>query len=333
MRILISSRAFLPLYGGLEQVMASLAEEFAKAGHSVTVAAENDGPEEGPGYRVVRRPGARGLYRLARAAEVCLSANVSLNTAPPLLASRRPLVISHQGLYPRNLNGAAKRLTARLATNIFCSAFVKRALGLPGVVVPNTYRHGVFVRGDQVDRTEDMIAFGRMVSDKGFHLPIEALAWLRDQSVHRRLTLTGDGPERARLEQLAQRLGVADRVRFTGALTGGALAREIARHQTCIIPSVWEEPFGIVALEALACGVQLIVARTGGLPEASGPGAVFFVAGDAKALAAALARPADQVSPALAAAQRAFLDQHAPAAIAARYLDVLRLALLRTEPH
>ena len=52
------------------------------------------------------------------------------------------------------------------------------------------------------------------------------------------------------------------------------------RHRVMVVPSIWEEPFGIVALEGLACGCEVVIARSGGLPEATGPFGVTFKRGD-----------------------------------------------------
>lgn len=66
---------------------------------------------------------------------------------------------------------------------------------------------------------------------------------------------------------------------------GLELAQILNAHYAMCIPSVWEEPFGIVALEGSACGCRVICSDNGGLPEAAGPGAFLFRTGDANNLA------------------------------------------------
>jgi len=79
-----------------------------------------------------------------------------------------------------------------------------------------------------------------------------------------RLLLVGEGPELSRAEQLAEDLGVADRVEALG------LRAEMERILPCadafLLPSA-SESFGLAALEAMACGVPPVVTRVGGLPE------------------------------------------------------------------
>jgi L-malate glycosyltransferase len=79
-----------------------------------------------------------------------------------------------------------------------------------------------------------------------------------------RLLLVGDGPERARAQQLAEDLGIADSVLFLGKQT--SVTELLACSDLFLLPSE-SESFGLVALEAMACGVPVVATRTGGVPE------------------------------------------------------------------
>lgn len=107
-----------------------------------------------------------------------------------------------------------------------------------------------------------LVAVGRLVSKKGFDIFLCALAELSNDCAR----LIGDGPERAALERLAHELGIQDRVEFTGAQTHEEVIRSMRNSQLIVIPSR-QEPFGLVALEALALGKPIVAARVGGLPE------------------------------------------------------------------
>jgi glycosyltransferase involved in cell wall biosynthesis len=80
------------------------------------------------------------------------------------------------------------------------------------------------------------------------------------------LTLIGDGPERTRLERDARRLGIADRVDFTGALDRGAIRDHFARADAFVMVSVLES-FGIAALEARAAGLPVVARGDTGMAE------------------------------------------------------------------
>jgi len=99
--------------------------------------------------------------------------------------------------------------------------------------------------------------------------------------IHKRMWL--------KLKTMVRKLGLAGGVCFTGALPSERIAEELNRHRFLVVPSLWEEPFGIVALEGLACSCMPIVSRRGGLPEAIGPHGYTFENGDATDLARVLA--------------------------------------------
>jgi N-acetyl-alpha-D-glucosaminyl L-malate synthase BshA len=82
--------------------------------------------------------------------------------------------------------------------------------------------------------------------------------------VRARLVLIGDGPERGRVQQVAEELGVARRVLFLGKQE--SVAELLACADLFLLTSA-SESFGLVALEAMACGVPVVATRVGGVPE------------------------------------------------------------------
>ena len=131
-----------------------------------------------------------------------------------------------------------------------------------------------------------VVAVGRMVRLKGFHLLVRALPSV-DADV--RLLICGEGPERPALQRLAKRLGVSDRVDLPGwvpeAQKLGILASCLAYAQ----PSHFEA-FGLAALEALAMGAPVIATQIGGLPEVVGDAGLLVPPNDPSALAEAINR-------------------------------------------
>lgn len=90
---------------------------------------------------------------------------------------------------------------------------------------------------------------------------------------------TGDGPEQAelrRLQALARALGIADRVRFVGAVGQDQLPRYYAAADATVVPSLYES-FGLVAVESMACGTPVVAARVGGLTSTVRDGATGFL--------------------------------------------------------
>src|SRR5690606_23173558 len=79
-----------------------------------------------------------------------------------------------------------------------------------------------------------------------------------------RLLLVGDGPDRAKAHEVAESEGVVDRVLFLGKQN--SVAELLSCTDLFLLPSE-QEAFGLVALEAMACGVPVIATRVGGVPE------------------------------------------------------------------
>lgn len=131
---------------------------------------------------------------------------------------------------------------------------------------------------------------GRLASNKGLHHLVPAFAALKDRHPDARLVLAGeDQGWRARLEAAATRLGVGDRVHFTGHLDEASYRQALAAGDVFALPSEWEA-FGIVLVEAMACGVPCVATRVGGAPDVVVDGVTGRLVpyGDEKALAAAL---------------------------------------------
>ena len=100
-----------------------------------------------------------------------------------------------------------------------------------------------------------------------------------------RLLLVGDGPERVRAQQHAEEIGVSERVLFLGKQS--SVAELLSCSDLFLLPSE-HEAFGLVALEAMACGVPVIATNVGGLPEVVTHGASGYLAavGDVETMAA-----------------------------------------------
>ena len=296
MKILVYSPAFLPQVGGLEINTANLADRFQRAGHEVTVVTTTAGTSDGLSYRVVRNPSPWELLRWTRWCDVFYQANVSLRGLWPLLLVRRPWVVSHHSWYCRSdgriiWRDRLKRWTLRFAaSSIAVSQAVADDLATPSVVIPNPYRDNLFRLLPDGERTGDLACVGRLVSDKGVDVLLDALALLAAEGLHPRLTVVGEGPDGPRLREQAARLGLGGQVDFLGTRTGEELVEILNRHRIVVVPSRYNEPFGIVALEGIACGCIVVGSAGGGLKDAIGPCGETFRNGDAADLARVLGR-------------------------------------------
>ena len=102
----------------------------------------------------------------------------------------------------------------------------------------------------------------------------------------------------------------------------------LRQHNIMVVPSIWEESFGVVALEGAACGCVVLGSDGGGLPEAIGPCGTTFRRGDVSDLGSKLAyllrHPAEWDR--YRAAAPAHLELHRPERVARRYLEVFEHA-------
>jgi glycosyltransferase involved in cell wall biosynthesis len=130
---------------------------------------------------------------------------------------------------------------------------------------------------------------GRLVHYKGVGLLIEALAGLPK---HCRLHLVGSGADEAGLRRLAEERGVAERVAFVPAVPTTEIPSMLEGMDTLALPSLaqpnWEEQFGRVLIEAMACGVPVVGSDSGEIPHVIGAAGLVVPEGDVAALRAAL---------------------------------------------
>ena len=137
--------------------------------------------------------------------------------------------------------------------------------------------------GTAVPPDVDLLFVGQLIRGKGVQLLLRAMARMRTR---RTLDVVGAGNLEGRLRALAERLGVADRVRFRGFQ---ADPQAWMRAAACVVvPSFWQEPYGLVAAEAVSLGRPVVAFAIGGLPEACGGKATLVPPGDVAALARAL---------------------------------------------
>lgn len=334
MKILLVSHVFYPAVGGIESMSATLAEEFMRHGHEVKVVTQTPHPNlDAFAYEVVRHPAQGQLLGLARWCDVFFQNNISLQTAWAALAARKPWVVTYQTWTTRvdgtrDWQDRAKDFLCRYATRISISQAIAERVPLPSVVIGNCYRDDLFRVLPEVVRDTELVFLGRLVSDKGTDVLLEALRILQAQGLTPRLTIIGTGPEQEPLQELAQKLQIGSLVEFVGTKSGDELVRLLNRHQIMVIPSRWAEPFGIVALEGNACGCVIVGSEGGGLKDAIGPCGVTVPNGDASALAQVLSELLANPNQLTACREQAVshLVRHTPEAVARAYLEVFEAA-------
>jgi glycogen synthase len=288
--ILIYCSAFWPNIGGMETMLQTLARSFFEAGNKIVIVTDtsSSGPDKFP-YQIVRRPTFLQFLLLCRDSDLILSAPLSLRRIVPQLLSGRPIVFHHPNPFV-GWSGEVrwvdrlKRLVARRFASIVAGHYM--ATQFPNaVVIPNPYDDRLFIY-DGKPKSKALLFVGRLSSVKGCETLIRALHIVLRYAKDARLTIVGEGPEQLRLQAISADLGLQENVLFVGAKSGNELASIMRDHRIMVVPSLYKEPFGIVALEGLASGCRLIVSRNGGLVDAVGPHALTFENGNIEELAA-----------------------------------------------
>jgi glycosyltransferase involved in cell wall biosynthesis len=331
MKILIYSPCFYPSIGGLETIISTLAHEFVDRGHQIKLVSQTPTTEEKDfPFDVIRFPNPLELLNLTRWCDVYFQGCISLKGIWPLSIVPKPLVVTHQTWY-RRVDGSLgwqnhlKHFVSRFATNISASHALAEKIPARSTVIPNSYREDIFYEIPEIQRDKELVFLGRLVSDKGADLLLKALACLKQKGLVPRLTIVGKGPEESNLRQLTKDLAIENQVDFAGVKVDRELARLLNAHQIMVVPSLWEEPFGIVALEGIACGCVVVGSEKGGLKDAIGPCGVTFPNGNVEGLTQALFELLTQPERLISDREKfaEHLSRHTSKAVAKTYLEVM----------
>jgi len=338
MKILFLSHRFYPDIGGIEVNSDILANAFLKGGHQIKLVTwtEAAGDKTYP-FIVVRNPNLITLLKAHKWADVVFENNPSLRLAWPSFFTRKPFIVALCTWISRSDGKTAwqdkiKTLWLKKAKAVIAvSQAVQKKCWPPAIVISNPYNPRLFRKLPDVKKTRDFVFLGRLVSDKGADMTIKAMSILINKASSEKLnrnfslTIIGDGPESAALQKMVVDMDIQSNISFTGSLKGEELVTCLNLHRFMLVPSVWEEPFGNVALEGMACGCVPIVSDGGGLLDAIGNAGLSFSRGNVESLVNCLWRIMNdgELESELIAAAPSHLRAHHPDIIAQRYLTVI----------
>lgn len=289
-------------YGGIERVVHALVEELADFGHRVTLFAsgDSDAPVElvptvpralwsGESSGIDAEAGIeRTLHEVSRLAAAFDVIHCHLEWAGLRLAEMVdvPVVVTMHGRVDQP--DAAERLGATNAVLVAVSAAQAAAQpAIPFTVIHNGLRFAG--AGPAVPVGDDLCFVGRLIEEKG---PLDAIEIARRSGRRLRIAAkVGVLPaEQAYYEEVFRpALGRAD-VEFLGELPPADRDRLMAGSYAFLLPGTWPEPFGLVTIEALACGTPVVARPSGATPEILRDGVDGFLGADVPAMVAALDR-------------------------------------------
>jgi glycosyltransferase involved in cell wall biosynthesis len=172
---------------------------------------------------------------------------------------------------------------------------------------------------------------GRLVEEKGLEVLFLAASKLVGPW---NIQILGDGPDRPRLEQMVQWLGLSGRVTFDQWMPSTHLPHYFSGLDVLVLPSLsranWKEQFGRVLIEAMACDVITIGARCGAIPEVIGEAGLTFAEGDVDELRGQLQNLIDNVAlrqELRSKGRQRVVDNYTQAAVAKNTVNVYRRIL------
>jgi glycosyltransferase involved in cell wall biosynthesis len=277
------------------------------------------------------------LFRLICASDVTHMNGFWLFPATVALVTRTPLIWTHHeydttcpigiGWYSGESTSFALHRCVKCMTERGLAAQMPRRLGLLPIrraiaqlvqanVTPTMYMatrlqlprsfvigHGTEERERAQRAVETIPRFlflGRLIREKGCDILVEAAHFCRNVGVNLAVEICGDGPERGTLERQIRARGLESVVSLTGSVGRADVASKIAQARAVVVPSVWDEVAGFVALESMAAGVPVIASRVGGLAEIVDGAGLLVERGSPEALGKAMLRLAQNGGDALA---------------------------------
>ncbi len=179
-----------------------------------------------------------------------------------------------------------------------------------------------------------VLAVARLYQDKGIQHLLRAWPQVRARVPAAHLAVVGDGAYRSTLEQLTDRLGLGESVRFVGAVEPDALPALYAAADVFVNPTVRIDGYDLTILQAMACARPVVVSNIGSVPTAvtDGVDGELVPPGDSAALAAAIAgvlRRPDHARALAEAGRRTVAERFSLEAMVRGTLEVYRVARVR----
>jgi glycosyltransferase involved in cell wall biosynthesis len=302
MHIVLTADPELPvppkLYGGIERVIAMFAAELTNRGHRVTLVAH---PESTAPGTLVPWPGgssssladtannASTLWSVLRRGQVDVLHSFSrIAYLLPLLPLPVPKLMSYQRPITRRTVQMGQALSLGSLQFSAISKWMMEPVADIGRwhLVPNGVPLSSFPFVAQPGPDAPLMFLGRVEAIKGPHLAIEVA-----QRTNLPLVIAGNVPSEHQSwfdAQIAPHLN--EQIRYVGPVDDARKAELLGRARALLMPILWDEPFGIVMAEAMACGTPVLGLRRGSVPEVVEHGLSGLVVDNFEQMVAAIPR-------------------------------------------
>lgn len=301
MKVLLCG-VFWPSVGGIETLIQCIATELNDLGDRVSILSLSENAFSPSNYSKIGLPPSISIERLTGLPkdlklisnhDICIMFGLSLKAYLPMLLSGVPTLITLHAPIDRAASWKERIksfIVLRQPSTIACSSYVASLTGVDSVVIGGALSASFFENLSRIsekfstDRS-GLVFVGRLIRGKGCSILLDALSLIPNE-IRPSLTVIGDGPEKQMLQQCSESKNLV--VKFLGAVANSDLSEILSHFDILVVPSLWGEPFGMVALEGLASGCRVIAADSCGLDEACGGFARTFRRGRPESLASAI---------------------------------------------
>ncbi|MGA7326113.1 MAG: glycosyltransferase family 4 protein [Rhodomicrobium sp.] len=322
-------------YGGIERIADMLARNLQQRGHEVTLFAN---PDSACPVEVVGWPGRSSVAYTDTIRNASTLAShlgrkgfdiVHSFSRLAYLAPFLPLRIAKLMSYGREISPRTTGMAFHLSGGTLEFTAVSKSMlernKLPGIwhLVPNCVPIETYTFRQHVFSDAPLIFLGRIEEIKGPHLAIEVA-----RASGRPLIIAGNVPQEHRSwfeAHVAPHLR-SDDIRYAGPVDDQQKNELLGQASALLMPILWEEPFGMVMAEAMACGTPVIGLRRGAVPEVVDDGLTGFVCESADEMAAAVSRLGEIDRAACRTRVEKF---YSDASVTERYLEIYGQMLAR----
>ena len=300
MKIIISSKHFLPTLGGSINYAVMLAEAFLRKGEEVIIMTRTPASKEPfDGCEVVRIPGVGRRFELAGWADAILQVDASWGDVWPFLLRGVPWFptihcgkILIEPTIKARISLLGLQIAYQLGRTIPVGDQVAKEWHIKGKPIHNPFDDQIFFPPSAGSaRNIDLLFVGRIERSKGVFILVEALKQIVPRLAGPlRCCIVGDGVDDGLLRKATADFGAGVHFEHTGRLSSVEVAERMRNSSILVFPTTpeWIEASPLTPLEALACGCRIIAADNGGTRENIGPQGRLIASGSVESLIEAL---------------------------------------------
>jgi len=289
--IVIMTRSFFPETGGIAVFGSILACGLENRNYKVEVITNSvidfgSSNKASVSFPILRRGKFFEVANLVQRADLVILSHFSIKYfIYPLIFRKKRIVISHNAIqcdgHKLNLKERFKNIIISQNLNVCVSNTLAKYYSNKPTVIRNGINLALDVSTDNSKFSKDLIFVGRPIPNKGLLTLLKAIS-VYEKMFHNtlRATVVTDLDKWPSTRKFIEKLGLASELNIVASLENDQVRKLMSQHRYIVVPTISEEPFGLVAIEGLHAGCIPIVSNFGGLREATLGRCITFPNGD-----------------------------------------------------